>query len=195
MVIPSPSHDGVLPPFMPGAEPHERGAMSPYRTEVTEVVGRFSTSPERIEILRGLLDYREALRGIGVTDGFQWLDGSFVEECEKFHGRPPKDIDLITFATRPAEFSSTETWGELVLSRPDLFDPATAKEQFKCDAYFVDLGLPPAYLVQTTRYWFGLFSHQRETYLWKGMIEVPFTSDDSDASQLLEKEVEDATEA
>ena len=191
-MIPDHGHDGVLPPFIPGAEPHERGAMAPYRAELFEFVERFSTSGERLQILRGLVRYRDALREIGVIAGFQWLDGSFVEDCERIRLRAPNDIDLITFAPRPESYADLGAWRELVHSRPDLFDPETTKEEFKCDAYFVDLLVHPIHLVNQTRYWFGLFSHQRETYLWKGLIEVPFTADDRDVSRLLSRENGDA---
>ena len=41
----------------------------------------------------------------------------------------------------------------------------------------------PAYLIDQTKYWFGLFSHQRDTFLWKGMLEIPLT-DDTDVAAL-----------
>lgn len=192
-LIPDHSHDGVLPPFIPGSEPHEHGAMAPYKVELIEFAERFSTSEQRIEILKGLIAYREALRDIGVDSGFQWLDGSFVEDCENTRYRAPNDIDIITFAPRPEAYSNFDNWRALIGSRPDLFDPETTKEAFRCDAYFVDLRVPPVYLVSQTRYWFGLFSHQRETFLWKGMVEVPFSPDDELVSQFLGQEVGDAS--
>ena len=35
--------------------------------------------------------YRAALRAVGFDRGFQWLDGSFVED------RVPKDLDVVSF--------------------------------------------------------------------------------------------------
>ena len=67
-----------------------------------------------------------------------------------------------------------------------LLDPEQAKTVFMCDAYFVDLLKPPELLVDDTRYWFGLFSHQRETALWKGMLQVPLCSDDDAAKAFLD---------
>lgn len=192
-MIPAHSHDGVLPPFLPGGSPTEPGAMAPYRADLFEFVQRYGDSIERREILEGLVAYRNALREVGIASGFQWLDGSFVEDCEKIRGRPPQDIDLITFSLRPKEYADTGRWREFVLSRPDLFDPDTTKEKFKCDAYFVDLGIHPVQIVAHTRYWFGLFSHQRDTYLWKGMVEVPFSGDDKNVEQLLSQGVQDAS--
>lgn len=192
-MIPNHSHDGVLPPFLPGGSPTEPGQVAPYRAELVEFAQRYGESEERREILEGLLAYRNALRAVGISSGFQWLDGSFVEDCEKNRGRPPGDIDIITFSVRPSEHSDSASWRQFVRSRPDLFDPETSKKQYKCDAYFVDLGVHPMHLVAQTRYWFGLLSHQRETYLWKGMIEVPFNGDDSDVELLLNPEVQHAS--
>lgn len=192
-MIPDHTHEGVLPPFIPGYAPSDRGALAPYRTELVEFAGRFSGTAERKAILNGLIAYRTALRAIGITSGFQWLDGSFVEDCEAIRGRAPKDIDLITFSFRPQIYSDTTVWREFVHSRPDLFDPETTKEKYKCDAYFVDLGVHPVHVVAQTRYWFGLFSHQRDTYLWKGMIEVPLTEHDRDVELLLRQEASDAS--
>lgn len=192
-MIPNHSHDGVLPPFLPGGSPTEPGEMAPYRVGLAEFVLKFGDTNERREILEGLVAYRNALRAVGIASGFQWLDGSFVEDCERIRGRPPKDIDIITFSVRPKALEKSGDWRAFVQSRPDLFDPDTTKKHFKCDAYFVDLGVHPVHLVAQTRYWFGLFSHQRDTYLWKGMIEIPFIGDDKDVELLLSSEVHNAS--
>lgn len=131
----------------------------------------------------GLIAYRENLRSLGLRDGFQWIDGSFVEQIEFTRSRPPADVDVLTFARRPA--ITTEEWVNLTRTNLQLFDNASVKTQFKCDAYFVDLGINPALIVSDTRYWFGLFSHQRGTSLWKGMLTVPLDSDDIEARQML----------
>lgn len=193
LVIPSNSHDGVLPPFIPGREPHELGAVAPYRADLLEVAQRYATSKARIEILQGLVAYREALRSIRIQSGFQWIDGSFVEDCEAIRMRPPSDVDIVTFAFRPQHLSDFGAWSAFIATRPDLFDPNTTKKIYRCDAYFVDLAVNPVHIVNQTRYWFGLFSHQRDTYLWKGMVEVPITLADADASEFLSAEVFRAT--
>ncbi len=191
-MIPSNSHDGVLPPFVPGGTPQDPAAVAPYRADLIEVARRYSTSDARREILRGLVAYRAALKAAGINVGFQWIDGSFVEECESIRGRAPSDIDIITFSIRPPQFTDLGLWGEFVNSRPDLFDPETTKKLYKCDAYFVDLFVHPVHIVNQTRYWFGLFSHQRDTYLWKGMIEVPLASEDEEVAAFLGQEVSHA---
>jgi hypothetical protein len=100
-VIPAFGQSDVLPPFI-GADATVRAQCSPYVTTCTEIVRRFGISRERLVILRGLLDYRAALSSIGIVHGFQWIDGSFVEDCETIRQRPPGDVDVVTFAYRPA---------------------------------------------------------------------------------------------
>lgn len=56
---------------------------------MTALVKRFATSAERIEILLVLIAYRTELRSLGFLDGFQWIDGSFVEQIEITRNRPP----------------------------------------------------------------------------------------------------------
>lgn len=159
-----------------------------------EVVQRFATSEERIAILDGLLRYRAELRRVGIASGVQWLDGSFVEMVEDIRGRAPKDIDVVTFADRPVQ-DATE-FVEIMLQNPKLFDPHDAKAAYRVDAYFMDTLKPSLLLVDDVTYFFGLFSHQRATSLWKGMLTVPLDeSDDADARKLLDNGAEDAQEA
>jgi len=150
-----------------------------------EVVQRFALSPERIAIIRGLLAYRRDLRSNGVVDGYQWLDGSFVEDVEATRKRPPADVDIVTFSRLPVANTFIEKSAFLRAHQP-LFSPRLTKINYKCDAYFVDLDKKPELLVDDTRYWFGLFSHQRDTSLWKGMLKVLMQEDDITAIALLD---------
>jgi hypothetical protein len=150
---------------------------------MTDLVRRFATSPERTAILEGLLDYRAALQAVGIVNGCQWLDGSFVEDVEKSRGRPPMDIDLVTFAYRPN--IDNAAWLTLLNERDDLFDFNESKRKYKCDTYYVDLNIYPHLILSSISYFHGLFSHQRVTSLWKGMITVPLGSDDAMARLLL----------
>jgi hypothetical protein len=183
-MIPSMNASSVLPPFL-GEEPGVRAQMSPYEVNMGEVIQRFAVSRERIAILRGLLSYRRDMRAIGITDGYQWLDGSFVEDVEATRNRPPADVDLVTFARVPGDNPAAKV--AVAMANENLFSPISAKRIYQCDAYFVDLGKRPELLVDDTRYWFGLFSHQRETSLWKGMLKVPMQSDDDVALAMLDQ--------
>lgn len=111
-MIPTFNISGVLPPFV-GESPTVKAAMSPYLTTMSAIVGRFATSVERKKILAGLLAYRAALRNLGLVNGFQWIDGSFVEDIENTQNRPPADVDVVTFSSRP-DIQAGE-WSRLVL--------------------------------------------------------------------------------
>jgi hypothetical protein len=187
-VIPDFNMSGVLPPFW-GGSATASDKMSPYSASMSDLVEKFATSRERIEILTGLLAYRRQLLSAGIITGFQWIDGSFVEDTERTRGRAPADVDLVTFARRPPALSDTTTWRQFCLDNPKLFETGNCKAEFKCDAYYVDLGKDPEMIVDETRYWFGLFSHQRVSALWKGMISIPLNSDDSHASTLIARGV------
>ena len=188
-MIPSFSVSGVLPPFV-GNDPTQQAAQAPYRTSMEEVVNQFSFNLERVAILEGLFDYREQMRSLKVQ-GYQWLDGSFVEDCERTRNRPPADIDIITFAYRPkaddGRFLNPQEFDVFSDSYPELFDPEEAKEAFKCDAYYVDLNQPPHFLTRTVTYWCNLFSHSRVNNLWKGILEVELNVDDTEAKAILEQ--------
>ena len=80
-MIPEWTINNVIPAIRPNAEGHSTDR-SPYEVSVIDLVERFATSPERIEILEGYLNYRKALHDLGLLEGFQWLDGSFCENVE-----------------------------------------------------------------------------------------------------------------
>lgn len=177
--------DGVLPPYL-GGSPGETGAlMSPYKVGISDFVAHFATSPERVSILDGFLRYRADLRVFGLADGFQWLDGSFVEKIDAL--RPPRDLDLVTFFERPPLLIDDAAFKAAVARSPDLFSKKLAKPRYHCDVHFVDLSQPAPHVVSQTRYWFGVFSHRRVTLQWKGMLEVALggLAEDRAAAKLL----------
>jgi hypothetical protein len=176
-MIPAFNASGVLPPYV-GADPANRTLVSPYDVSASELVGRFATSPDRAAILAGLLTYREQLRAAGIVIGYQWLDGSFVEDIELLESRAPGDVDVVTFAYRPVAAADDASWLAFFHSNLHLFDPQALKAQLKCDAYYVDLGKRPDLVVADTSYWYGLFAHQRRSGLWKGMLRLSLNSDD-----------------
>lgn len=159
--------------------------MSPYRASISELARQFATSAERKAILTGLLNYRHKLKSIGFTSGFQWFDGSFLEDCETQRSRAPADIDIVSFAHRPVTHATRSAFNGLWSRNQDLFSPPESKRLFLCDAYFVDLDLQPTVVVDRTRFWFGLFSHTKVGETWKGIVQVPLHSDDSNARKLL----------
>lgn len=93
--IPSWDHAGQLPPF--GGSPISADQRSPYRVGLTDLALRFGDSTARRNLLSGLLDYRAVLHAAGLQEGFQWIDGSFIEDTTFHSGGEPGDIDVVTF--------------------------------------------------------------------------------------------------
>lgn len=178
-MIPDFNHSYVLPPYL-GDSPTQAAQSSPYETTPLELVQRLGHTTTRRRLLSGLLRYRKDLRALGFSEGFQWLDGSFVEDVESGQARPPGDIDVVTFATTPGGMLPS-TVGALPQTHAHLFDPAKAKAQYGCDAYLVRLDGSPDRLVRRTAYYFGLFSHRRSDNVWKGMLAMPLRADDEAA--------------
>ncbi len=182
MPVPGFGAFGVIPPFL-GA-PEESGQRSPYVATAREVVDALGTSLPRCQILKGWLAYRKELLKLNV-DGFQWVAGSFCEDVA-FRTPPrdppePGDVDIVTFV-RPPPIDANAFLQKLAAHR-QVWNPL-AKQTFKCDAYFgtvindhVDL--------QFATYWYGLFSHRRNDFQWKGLLRVDLASDDAAAAVAL----------
>ena len=179
MPIPAFTHDGVLPPFVgrdgPGGAPED---MSPYVATATEVVTTFGHTTERKNILRGWLRHRAELRAAGFDTGFQWLDGSFVEEKE------PKDLDVVAFLYRPAGIADGGALAKLMRTHADLFIRSRVKSEYRLDFFPIDLDGSSEVLVGLTRYYLGLFAHRRIDYLWKGLVQVRLEDEADDAAAL-----------
>ena len=181
-MIPAFNQSGVLPPFLPGDSPANPAAVSPYATTMVDLVQRYATSATRRRQLQGLLQMRNELRRIGISDAFQWIDGCFSEDIEATEQRDPGDIDVVTFGELPANLGDTRA---ALTAHPHLFDPSLAKQQFCCDAYFVNMSLPSTAIHFYTCYWLGLFSHKKASNLWKGMLLIPLDVDDLAAQTAL----------
>lgn len=178
--IPDFDHNLVIPPHM--GNPTDRNQLSPYPCSSLDLCQRFATTPERIVILRGFLNFREKLCEAGLTTGFQWLDGSFLEDIETQESRPPADLDLVTVY-----------WGydlafQTNLSRtfPEFANFTQSKATYKLDHYPFDAGYSPEKAVEYSRYWTTLFSHNRQN-VWKGMLKIDLNTpgEDSQAKQHL----------
>jgi hypothetical protein len=182
MPIPPFSIDGVLPPYVgnsgPGGPPQD---MTPYMVTAVEVVSTLGTDAGRQTILSRWLGHRDALRALGFQHGFQWLDGSFVENTD------PNDLDIVTFLFRPATVARPAELAALMGANPQLFDRAQVKARYMLDAFFIDLNGSPEAIVNVSRYYVGLFSHRRVDGLWKGMLQVRLenVADDAAAAALL----------
>jgi len=176
-MIPAWNISGVLPPIRPG-EPGHGADRSPYVAPLHRVVERFAVSSERIPILQGFLDYRHALHGIGIVNGFQWLDGSFMEQTEILESRSPNDVDVVTFFHLPTGMDQQS----LAQDHGDLFRPALTKAQFHVDGYPCLLGEPTEYRHERQiAYWYSMWSHRRNG-VWKGFVQVDLSPREDQAA-------------
>lgn len=183
-MIPAFDKSGVLPPFTTTAYSLE--GRSPYPVSLAAVRERFAATPTRHSLFEGLLQYRAALRDFGVIEGFQWLGGSFVENVEEIRGRGPHDLDIVTFIRRPRRLENEAEWSIALDNYEELFHAHIAKARFDCDAYCIDLDARPVWLVRQVAYWIGLFSHQRKTERWKGLVQVNLIDPDDCPSHEME---------
>ncbi len=133
-------------------------------------------------ILLGLLDFRAVLHRLGLRQGFQWVDGSFLENIEQLENRTPNDIDVVTFVPSMARIPERELDAEL--------DHATLKGRYSVDAYFVETDeLSTELLVGVSAYWYSVWSHRR-TNLWKGFLQISLDpSDDQTVREQLHAEL------
>lgn len=179
MPIPDFDHNYVLPPHL--GNPTDSSQLSPYPTTTLELVTKFSTSKARVNILLKFLEFRLQLQNLKVTSGFQWLDGSFLENTEIAQGRPPNDLDLITVF-----------WGyddsfldNLNKQFPAFFDPYLSKMHFMLDHYTVNFSSPNRqdFVADYLRYWIQLFSHNR-LRIWKGMLKIQLDTPTDDVNAI-----------
>jgi hypothetical protein len=177
--IPAWNSHGVLPPIDP-ADP-VGFSRSPYRVSLADLVLRFNFSPARREILTGLLDFRAELHRHGLVTGFQWLNGSFLEDVEQLETRSPGDVDVVTFVPTMAFLSDEEIVADL--------DHGRLKGIFRVDAYFVVADeLEWDGMIQWATYWYSMWSHRR-TQVWKGYLRIDLApAEDPAARGMLEAE-------
>ena len=123
------------------------------------------------------------MTALGIIYGFQWLDGSFLENIEVSESRAPNDLDVVTFfgGLSIADQTTIRT------SFPEFANPVLAKNNFNLDHYPVDYSFNPDVTVEQTRYWLQLFTHNR-IGVWKGILRLPLNTsiDDQHAHDYLE---------
>jgi hypothetical protein len=176
-MIPKFDHNNVLPPHL--GNPSLPSDLSPYECSTIEVCERFSTSKERIAILKGLIEFRIRLNEKGVINGFQWLDGSFLENIEISENRPPRDLDIITFYGGLSDAQQND----ILHTFPEFVSQKLSKDAYKLDHYAVDYCYDPNATVELTRYWIQLFTHNRSG-VWKGILRLPLSTPTEDMASL-----------
>lgn len=181
-MIPPFDHNDVLPPYL-GNNPADIRALSPYKTDIMEFCRHFATSQERIEILKGFVQFRLDCIRFGVCHGFQWIDGSFIEDIEKSDKRAPRDIDVVTFL-----FNLTRNQKLIIANQFKAFvNPGMSKMTYHVDHYLVEADSNPVTTISMVKYWNQLFGHNRKG-VWKGMVKIPLCADnqaDTDALNFL----------
>ncbi len=165
MPIPNFDHNNVLPPHL--GNPTDRTHLSPYPCSILELCHRFSTSNNRVQILKNYILFRQRMNALGIIYGFQWLDGSFLENIEVSEGRPPRDLDVVTFFGGLSIADQTNIRANF----PEFANPSLAKNNFSLDHYPVDYSYNPDVTVEQTRYWLQLFTHNR-VGVWKGILRL-----------------------
>lgn len=172
------NYDGVLSAY--DVDDPVEGIRSPYTVSLVDLVERFGNTRRRRRLLRGLLDFRAELHKAGVVQGFQWVDGSFMENVEQNDGRPPNDIDLVTFFHVPQGYTN-ET---LAQAFPYIFGSVDMKEKFSVDAYFVALDqTTQESIIDSSVYWYSLWSHTRGG-IWKGYLQIDLINSDDQQARL-----------
>ena len=127
----------LIPPIRPdtpeegGTQPFSR---SPYEATLEEFVERFIINHDRAVLIQDSWTIGPALHHEGITRGFQWVNGSFVENVEEWqeNAHTPNDIDVITYYYPPGTQNPNVA---------PLFWPPETKQRFHIDARGVQLGL------------------------------------------------------
>lgn len=163
--IPDFDHNLVIPPHL--GDPRAPSQLSPYPCTTIDLCQKLGTTSERRAILGKFLDFRDRLQAEGLATGFQWLDGSFLEDIETRLGRPPADLDVVTvYWGYDLNFQTS-----LAAKFPEFNRPSLAKTTYSLDHYPFDAGDAPDKTVEFSRYWSLLFSHNR-LGVWKGMLMI-----------------------
>ena len=154
-------------------------------TDLCKVLG---TTPQRRVLLRNLITYRGLLASDGYINGFQFIDGSFVENVEIIGPREPSDIDVFSLLHAPQKYhADAALWASVGLQFwvGEIIDMPKNKARFKLDTYALLFEeMTPSSLIRNIIYWYSLFSHQRDTFLWKGFVALPLNDADDQAALL-----------
>jgi hypothetical protein len=175
---------GVIPPLnIQSPTSFER---SPYAVSLIEFVDRFAFTESRRSIIDGFLQYRSALHSAGLVSGFQWIDGSFLEDIETNESRSPNDIDVVTFFELPLGIKQIDLVKQFPMLFPSSFtEKLEIKKRYSVDAFSECLNQNPKQLVEQSAYWYSIWSHRRNQS-WKGYVQVELSpNNDVDARKQL----------
>ena len=151
---------------------------------------RFGSTPARRNIVSGFLSFRAALASVGLVNGFQWIDGSFLEHIEVTEKRDPHDIDVVTFFHLPKD----QTYRILLERAPWLNNLQDIESRYSVHAFYVQLNADEvtSVIAQAT-YWNNLWSHRRDGR-WKGYVQIDLSpTDDTTAKANLDAKSQENT--
>ena len=177
MAIPGFNSQGILPPH--NGNPADMDGGSPYQATSLELCETFGTTPARRNILKGYLKLRATLHELQLTEGFQWLDGRFMEK-DRGRNADPEHIQVVTFY-QPSDLLEDPLFAE-IKNRVDDFD--LSRSLYRVDHNYVNLAWELPDLISHTRHYSALLSHQSETGLWKGMLQIKLNTPQEDALAL-----------
>jgi hypothetical protein len=182
-IIPKFNENKVLPPHR--GNPKNESDMSPFPATTLQLCERFGHSKARRPFLRGFLEFRGVLEELQMHEGFQWLDGFFMEDFEHQKIKTPEFIQVVTFYKQPPKPfphpDLTDTFA--ILQDPDLLE---RKYNVTHNVVRLDMSAQntPQKLVSRTRFWWGQMSHTEEEEVWKGLVQVPLNTPDDDAAAM-----------
>ena len=175
--IPEWTAQGIIPPKI--SDQPNLAYSSPYPISLVDLIGRFANTPERRKLISGFLSYRKILHNFGFINGFQWIDGSFIENIEMLDKRSPNDIDVVTFLEDDISISDDD------LSELEYHH---IKSKYFVDTQYLELAkITPREITEYSAFWYGVWSHKRN-HIWKGYLKVELAPDeDNQAADLLLK--------
>lgn len=168
--MPIPTFDQIRLTLPPHNGNPAAGGISPFLCTPAELLQVFNTTQARKSILIGLFSLRKEMYQLGIR-GFQWLAGSFVEMIETSAGRPPKDIDVVTFIQIP----DSKTLDPLLPANSKVFDRTICMQTYKVDHFYFPMDASALDATSFCAYWHPLFSHTRQG-VWKGMLRLDMTN-------------------
>lgn len=175
MAIPKLTKSGVLPPH--NGDPARSADLSPFPATTLELCEKFSDTPERRVILHGFLEMRQRLNELQVVDGFQWVDGHFLEAYEQRTRKSPEHIRVVTFCKR-SPLVADPNYSRLF--EPLQTRPAT-KAAFRVDHTLIPLDWPAQDIIEATRHRSSELSHSEDN-VWKGYLRINLNTPQDDAA-------------
>ena len=184
--IPDWQYNGLLPAVASeGVDPEGR---SPYKVDVRRLVERFGHTDRRRALLRNFFAFRGEVRDCGWYNGFQWLNGSFLEDVERVgEGREPGDIDVVSFL-----YDSEVRDPDKARRLASAVGHHDVKARLWVDSYVVNLDGPVELVLDAATYWQSIWGHRKGDRVEKGFVRVSMGDDDGSALALLDHLDEEA---